>query len=87
MRHFRKSLFRSRIDLREDRDWAARIYQERAGLIDADEEFTYFFLKDYPEICRYMGTIGYGTKGKAESVEEQVARELEIGRYCSLRAG
>jgi hypothetical protein len=25
------------------------------------------------------------SKGKAESVEKQVARELEIGRYCSLR--
>jgi hypothetical protein len=46
---------------------------------------TYFFLKDYQEICRYMRTIGYGSKGKAESVEKQVARELEIGRYCSLR--
>ena len=32
-----------------------------------------------------MRTIGYGSKGKAESVEKQVARELEIGRYCSLR--
>ena len=32
-----------------------------------------------------MRTIGYGSKGKAESVEKQVARELETGRYCSLR--
>ena len=32
-----------------------------------------------------MRTIGYGSKGKAESVEKQVARELEIVRYCSLR--
>ena len=32
-----------------------------------------------------MRTIGYGSKGQAESVEKQVARELEIGRYCSLR--
>ena len=53
--------------------------------IDADRNVTYFFLKDYQEICRYMRTIGYGSKGKAESVEKQVARELEIGRYCSLR--
>jgi hypothetical protein len=37
------------------------------------------------EICRYTHTIGYGSKGKAEAVEKQVAGELEIGRYCSLR--
>jgi hypothetical protein len=32
-----------------------------------------------------MRTIGYGSKGKAETVEQQVARELKIGRYRSLR--
>ena len=32
-----------------------------------------------------MRAIGYGSKGKAETVEKQVARELEVGRYCSLR--
>ena len=32
-----------------------------------------------------MRTIGYGSKGKAETVEKQVARELEKGRCCSLR--
>jgi hypothetical protein len=32
-----------------------------------------------------MCTIGYGSKGKAETVEKQVARELQKGRYCSLR--
>lgn len=32
-----------------------------------------------------MRTTGYGSKDKAETVEKQVARELEIGRYCSLR--
>jgi len=74
-----------RMSLRDDRNWAAKIYQERADAIDADQNVTYFFLKDYREICRYMRTIGYGSKGKAETVEKQVARELEIGRYCSLR--
>ncbi|PWT82799.1 MAG: hypothetical protein C5B58_07605 [Acidobacteria bacterium] len=44
-----------------------------------------FFFKDYHEVCRYMRTIGYGSKGKAETVEQQVERELKIGRYCSLR--
>jgi len=73
------------MSLRDDRNWAAKIYQERADAIDADQNVTYFFLKDYREICRYMRTIGYGSKGKAETVEKQVARELEIGRYCSLR--
>ena len=32
-----------------------------------------------------MRAIGYGSQGKAESVEKQVARELEMGRHCSLR--
>ena len=73
------------MSLREDRNWAAKIYQERAIAIDADRNVTYFFLKDYQEICRYMRTIGYGSKGKAETVEQQVARELKIGRYRSLR--
>ena len=73
------------MSLREDRNWATKIYQERAIAIDADQNVTYFFLKDYQEICRYMRTIGYGSKGKAETVEQQVARELKIGRYCSLR--
>ena len=66
------------MSLDDDRNWAAKIYQERADTIDADRNVTYFFLKDYQEICRYMRTIGYGSKGKAESVEKQVARELEI---------
>ena len=73
------------MSLREDRNWATKIYQERAIAIDADQNVTYFFLKDYQEICRYMRTIGYGSKGEAETVEQQVARELKIGRYCSLR--
>ena len=73
------------MSLDDDRDWATKIYQERADAIDADQNVTCFFLKDYQEICRYMRTIGYGSKGKAETVEKQVARELEIGRYCSLR--
>ena len=73
------------MSLDDDRDWATKIYQERVDAIDADQNVTCFFLKDYQEICRYMRTIGYGSKGKAETVEKQVARELEIGRYCSLR--
>ena len=73
------------MSLDDDRDWATKIYQERADAIDADQNVTCFFLKDYQEVCRYMRTIGYGSKGKAETVEKQVARELEIGRYCSLR--
>jgi len=73
------------MSLSEDRNWAAKLYQERASTIDADQNVTYFFLKDYSEICRYMRTIGYGSKGKAEIVEKQVAEELVIGRCCSLR--
>jgi hypothetical protein len=73
------------MSLSEDRNWAAKIYQERADAVGADQNVTYFFLKDYQEICQYMRTIGYGSKGKAETVEKQVARELERGRYCSLR--
>jgi hypothetical protein len=73
------------MSLADDRNWATKIYQERADAVDADQNVTYFFLKDYPEICRYMRTIGYGSKGKAETVEKQVARELPRGRYCSLR--
>ena len=73
------------MDLHEERDWAAKIYGERAELVDADEDVTCFFLESYSEICRYMRAIGYGLKGKAESVEEQVARGLALGRYCSLR--
>ena len=80
------------MSLDDDRNWAAKIYQERADVIDADRNVTYFFLKDYQEICRYMRTIGYGSKGKAESVEKQVARELEIRAllltpdYCTRKA-
>ena len=84
LRHF-SNLVRFSMSLDDDRNWAAKIYRERAGTIDADRNVTYFCLKDYQEICRYMRTIGYGSKGKAESVEKQVTRELEIGRYCSLR--
>jgi hypothetical protein len=73
------------MSLEDDRNWAAKIYEERAEVIDADRNVTYFFLKNYQEICRYMRTIGYGSKGKAETVEKQVARELESGHYCSLR--
>ena len=74
-----------RMCLLEDRNWVAKIYQERAIAFDVDQNVTYFFLKDYQEVCRYMRTIGYGSKGKAETVEQQVARELKIGRFCSLR--
>ena len=73
------------MELRDDRDWAAEVYRQRAETIDADQDVTYFLLEDYQEICRYMRTIGYGSKGKAESVEKQVAQELKKGRYCSLR--
>ena len=67
------------MSLRKDQDWATSIYQERAELVDADEEVTCFFLENYSEICRYMRVIGYGSKGKAESVEAQVARGLVLG--------
>jgi hypothetical protein len=73
------------MSLTDDQAWAAKIYQERAEAVDADQDVTHFFLKDYQEICRYMRTIGYGSKGKAEPVDKQVARELEVGKYCSLR--
>ena len=73
------------MSLREDRDWAASIYRDRAELVDADEDVACFFLESYSEICRYLRVIGYGSKGKAESVEDQVARGLALGRYCSLR--
>jgi len=73
------------MSLRDDRDWATKLYQERAEAVDQDQNVTYFFLKDYQEICRYMRTIGYGSRGKAEAVEKQVARELDVGRYSSLR--
>ena len=73
------------MSLRDDRDWATKLYQERAEAADAAQNVTYFFLKDYQEICRYMRTIGYGSKGKAEAVEKQVAREIDVGKYCSLR--
>jgi hypothetical protein len=78
-------IVRFSMSLDDDRNWATKIYQERADAIDADQNVTCFFLKDYQEICRYMRTIGYGSKGKAESVKKQVAREFGIGRYCSLR--
>jgi hypothetical protein len=73
------------MSLRDDRDWATKLYQERAETVGENENVTHFFLKDYQEICRYMRTIGYGSKGKAESVEKQVARQLEEGKYCTLR--
>jgi hypothetical protein len=73
------------MSLTEDLTWAAEIYQERADTVDENQDLTYLFLKDYQEICRYMRAIGYGSKGKAETVEEQVARHLEVGTYCSLR--
>jgi hypothetical protein len=73
------------MSLEDDRNWAAKIYQERADAVDVNQNVTYFFLESYLEICRYMRIIGYGSKGKAETVERQVARELAIGRYCSLR--
>jgi hypothetical protein len=73
------------MSLTEDLAWAAEIYEERADGVDENQDPTYFFLKDYQEICRYMRAIGYGSKGKAETVEEQVAQHLEVGTYCSLR--
>ena len=83
--HLRRHHVRSLVSLNDDRDWASRIYLERAEAIDEDQNVTYFFLKDYQEVCRYLRTIGYGTKGKAEPMEQQVARELEPGAYCDLR--
>jgi hypothetical protein len=69
LRHF-SNLVRFSMSLDDDRNCVATIYQERAETIDADRNVTYFFVKDYQEICRYMRTIGYGSKGKAESVEK-----------------
>jgi hypothetical protein len=76
---------RFRMSLSEDRDWAIKIYYERADAVDQDQNVTYFFLEDYQEICRYMRTIGYGSKGQAETVEKQVAQELQRETYWSLR--
>ena len=73
------------MSLREDRDWAASIYRDRAELVDADEDVTCFFLESYSEICRYLRVIGYGSKGKADSVEDRWRGGLCSGRYCSLR--
>lgn len=73
------------MSLCDDQDWGIRIYEERARVLDDDPDVTYFFLKDYQEICRYMRTIGYGSKGEAKTIEEQVGQELQPGRYCSLR--
>lgn len=73
------------MSLSEDRDWAIEIYHERVDAVNQDQNVTYFFLKDYQEICRYMRMIGYGSKGEAETVEQQVSRELHLGTYCSLR--
>jgi hypothetical protein len=73
------------MSLSEDRVWAIKIYHDRADAVDQDQNVTYFFLKDYQEVCRYLRTIGYGSKGEAEPVEKQVARELQRGTYCSLR--
>lgn len=73
------------MSLRDDRDWGIKIYEERARAVDDDQDVTYFFLEDYQEVCRYMRTIGYGSKGRAETIEKQVAEELRPGRYCSLR--
>ena len=67
-------LLRFRISLRDDLNWATKIYLERVEVLEADQNVTYFFLQDYQEICRYMRAIAYGAKGKAESVESQVAR-------------
>jgi hypothetical protein len=57
-----------------DQNWATKIYQGRAQAIDADSNVAYFFLKHYQEICQYMRTIGYGSKGKAETREAGSAR-------------
>jgi hypothetical protein len=73
------------MSLRDDKDWAINIYEERARTVDDDQDVTYFFLTDYQEICRYMRTIGYGSKGKADTIEKQVVQELQAGNYCSLR--
>ena len=51
------------MSLREDRDWAASIYRDRAELVDADEDVACFFLESYSEICRYLRVIGYGSEG------------------------
>jgi S-adenosylmethionine synthetase len=42
LRHF-SNIVRFRISLDDDRNWAAKIYQERAHSIDADRNVTYFF--------------------------------------------
>jgi hypothetical protein len=73
------------MSLYDDKAWAMKMYDERARAVDEDQHITYFFLIDYPEICRYMRAIGYGSKGSAEPVEKQVARDLEGGAYSSLR--
>ena len=79
------ALYHFRMSFRDDQAWGIKIYEERARAVDDDQNVAYFFLKDYQEICRYMRTIGYGSKGRAETIEKQVAQELKPGRYCSLR--
>jgi hypothetical protein len=39
------------MSLSDDRNWAAKIYKERADTIGEDQNVTYFFLRDYQEIC------------------------------------
>ena len=34
----------------EDLTWAGEIYEERAAVIDENQDVTYFFLKDYDRV-------------------------------------
>ena len=47
------------MSLDDDRNWAAKIYQERAETIHADRNVTCLLLKDYEEIYRYMRTLSF----------------------------
>jgi hypothetical protein len=46
------------MSLYDDKAWAMKMSDERARAVDEDQHITYFFLNDYPEICRYMRAIG-----------------------------
>jgi hypothetical protein len=45
------------MSLRDDLNWATKIYLERLEDLEADQNFTYFFLRDYQEILSGSGLI------------------------------
>ena len=77
------------MSLRDDKDWAINIYEERARAVENDQDVIYFFLTDYEEICRYMRTIGQDHRetGCARTPARKLLLTPDHGTRKGINAG